>query len=317
MSNCRFPQDIDDLINKYKSSCDKSDYKKLSMLVHPDRNPAECRDDANKHFSNLNSSKMRCERGFQPGCKYRTAGLNISEIGGNPDKIQDMLPDTLMSDLLDEYKNKCNGDIYSFLNKYLDQGENQNCEEKASEHRKELEDIFNTNCNKPHQPEPQRRRPAGEPEPQRRRPAPQQPSSPEPQRRRPSPQQPEPQRRRPSPQQPSSPEPQRRRPSPQQPSSPVSPQRRQSPQLTKRPSSKRSHSKSPTVVKLRAEAKKLGCRGYSKLTKAELIKFIKKCKKSPTSTVAKLKAEAKKLGCKGYSKLTKAELVKFVKKCAK
>ena len=290
MSNCRFPEDIDDLINKYKSSCDKSDYKKLSMLVHPDRNPAECREDANKHFSNLNSSKMRCERAFQPGCKYRTAGLNISEIGGNPDKIQDMLPDTLMSDLLDEYKNKCNGDIYSFLNKYLDQGENQNCEEKASEHRKELEDIFNTHCNKPHQPEPQRRRPVHQEQP-----------SPEPQRRRPAPQQPEPQRRRPA---------------PQQPSSPVS-QRRQSPQLRKRPSSKRSPSKSPTILSLRAEAKKLGCRGYSKLTKAELIKFIKKCKKSPTSTVAKLKAEAKKLGCKGYSKLTKAELVKFVKKCAK
>ena len=286
MSNCRFPQDIDDLINKYKSSCDKSDYKKLSMLVHPDRNPPECQEDANNHFKNLNSSKMRCERGFQPGCKYRTAGLNISEIGGNPDKIQDMLPDTLMSDLLDEYKSKCNSDIYSFLNKYLDQGENQNCEEKASEHRKELEDIF-MNCNKK-RPEPQRRRPAGEPEPQRRRPA----GEPEPMR----------------------PEPQ------EQPSmmhQPSSSSRRQSPQLRKRKVSKRSPSKSPTVTSLRAEAKKLGCRGYSKLTKAELIKFIKKCKKSPTSTVAKLKAEAKKLGCKGYSKLTKAELVKFVKKCAK
>ena len=125
---------------------------------------------------------------------------------------------------------------------------------------------------------------------------------------------PEPQRRRPVHQEQPSPEPQRRRPVHQEhPSGPQVSQRRQSPQL--REGRKRSPSKYPTVVKLRAEAKKLGCRGYSKLTKAELVKFIKKCK--PQSTVAKLRAEAKKLGCRGYSKLTKAELVKFIKKCGK
>ena len=131
MSNCRFPEDIDDLINKYKSSCDKSEYKKLSMLVHPDRNPPECQQDANKHFSNLNSSKMRCERAFQPGCKYRTAGLNASELGGNPDKFQDIVPDTLIRDLLDNYKSGCYTNLYSFLNKHLDPTENQNCEQEA------------------------------------------------------------------------------------------------------------------------------------------------------------------------------------------
>ena len=299
MSNCRFPQDIDDLINNYKTSCDKSEYKKLSMLVHPDRNPPECQEDANKHFKNLNSYKMNCEQGFQPGCKYKTAGLNIDKIAENPQQLKTLHPDNLIYTLSEAYKNNCNPMIHGFLSQYLDPEENKNCEEKAREHREEFEDIFNKHCNRQIPAVPQRRRPvtqssrrpAGEPEPMR----------PEPQRRRPA-GEPEPLR----------PEPQEQPSMMHQPSS-----RRQSPQLRKRKVSKRTPSKSPNVTSLRAEAKKLGCRGYSKLTKAELIKFIKKCKKSPTSTVAKLKAEAKKLGCKGYSKLTKAELVKFVKKCAK
>ena len=32
-----------------------------------------------------------------------------------------------------------------------------------------------------------------------------------------------------------------------------------------------------TVTQLKAQAKKLGCRGYSRLNKVELVKFIKKC----------------------------------------
>ena len=39
--------------------------------------------------------------------------------------------------------------------------------------------------------------------------------------------------------------------------------------------------------------------GYSKLTKKELIQFLKSCRKE--MTVKELKAEARWLKCKGYS----------------
>ena len=78
-----------------------------------------------------------------------------------------------------------------------------------------------------------------------------------------------------------------------------------------------------TVVQLKERAKKLGCVGYSKMQKVELVRFVRVCKskspkKSPSPskmTVVQLKATAKKFGCGGYSKLKKAELVRFVRVC--
>ena len=68
---------------------------------------------------------------------------------------------------------------------------------------------------------------------------------------------------------------------------------------------------SSTVKELRQEAKRKGCRGYSKLTKKELIQFLKSCRKE--MTVKELKAEARRLKCKGYSKYTKkADLQQFL-----
>ena len=95
-----------------------------------------------------------------------------------------------------------------------------------------------------------------------------------------------------------------------------------------------------TVVQLREIAKSLGCIGYSKMKKFDLVVFLFNFSKnqgrppvgrppvgrppvvgrSPVSnlsklTVVKLRELAKKSGCKGYSKLLKAELIKFIAKC--
>ena len=74
---------------------------------------------------------------------------------------------------------------------------------------------------------------------------------------------------------------------------------------------------SSTVKELRQEAKRKGCRGYSKLTKKELFKFLQSCRKEMTVTVKELRQEAKRKGCRGYSKLTKKELVQFLQLCRK
>ena len=316
---CKFPDNIETLIDKYKLECNKGEYKRLSLLVHPDRNPSECNEDANKHFKNLNSLKMKCEQKNQPGCKYRTAGANVSEIAENHEELGNLHPDSLIKTLKQVYENNCDPKFYLFLKKHLLPEENTNCEEDASEHRKELETIFNNRCNKSSTPQPRPRRPLSQgnakqrQQRQRPSPSPQETPSPSPQET-PSPQE------RPSPSPQETPSPQER-PKPQkrqrQRKSPV---RRKSPiSLRKRSPQRRSpqrRSPQKTVSSLKAEAKKLGCRGYSKLTKSELIKFINKCKKSPKSnTVSQLRAEAKKKGCKGYSTLNKAELIKFIKKC--
>jgi serine/threonine protein kinase len=102
--------------------------------------------------------------------------------------------------------------------------------------------------------------------------------------------------------------------------------------------------KNLTVVKLREIAKSLGCIGYSKMKKADLIFFLFNYSKnqgrpqavgrppvvvrSPVVagrkpqisnlsklTVVKLRELAKKSGCKGYSKLLKAQLIKFIAEC--
>jgi hypothetical protein len=39
------------------------------------------------------------------------------------------------------------------------------------------------------------------------------------------------------------------------------------------------------LVQLKLKAKKLGCKGYSNMKKAELVKFVKICKKSPAKLV--------------------------------
>ena len=284
---CKFPDDIETLMDKYKLECNKGEYKRLSLLVHPDRNPSECKQDADKYFSNLNALKMKCEQKNQPGCKYRTVGANVSEIAENHQELENLHPDSLMKTLNQAYKNNCNPNMYLFLKKHLLPEENTNCEEDASDHRKELESIFNNRCNKSATPQPRPRRPLSQGNAKQRQ-----------QRRRPSPQE-RPQER---------PKPQKRQ---TQRKSPIS--------LRKRSHQRRSpqrRSPQKNVSSLKAEAKKLGCRGYSKLTKSELIKFINKCKKSPKSnTVSQLRAEAKKKGCKGYSTLNKAELIKFIKKC--
>jgi hypothetical protein len=74
-----------------------------------------------------------------------------------------------------------------------------------------------------------------------------------------------------------------------------------------------------TVKQLKAECKKKGIKGYSKLKKAELINFCsvtdaisgtEKAKKGKKITVKELKVMCKKLKIKGYSKWRKAELLK-------
>jgi len=74
-----------------------------------------------------------------------------------------------------------------------------------------------------------------------------------------------------------------------------------------------------TVKQLKAECKKKGIKGYSKLKKAELINFCsvtdaisgtEKAKKGKKYTVKQLRAECKKLKIKGYSKWRKADLLK-------
>jgi hypothetical protein len=94
-------------------------------------------------------------------------------------------------------------------------------------------------------------------------------------------------------------------------------------QASKSPRKSPSSPSKMTVVQLKERAKKLGCVGYSKMQKVELVRFIRVCKskspkKSPSPskmTVVQLKATAKKFGCGGYSKLKKAELVRFVRVC--
>jgi len=87
-----------------------------------------------------------------------------------------------------------------------------------------------------------------------------------------------------------------------------------------------------TVAQLRELAKRKGCKGYSKMKKAELLEFVKNCeskkvkdsqkpsapKESPRQlTVVQLRELAKRKGCKGYSKMKKAELLEFVKNCGR
>lgn len=87
-----------------------------------------------------------------------------------------------------------------------------------------------------------------------------------------------------------------------------------------------------TIVQLREQAKKAGCKRYSKMKKEELIRFIPTCKIQSVSpsvkpqvqsvnmnmTVVQLREIAKEKGCKGckgYTKLLKAQLIQFIKTC--
>ena len=95
-----------------------------------------------------------------------------------------------------------------------------------------------------------------------------------------------------------------------------------------------------TVVELKQKAKELGCSGYSKLRKSELLEFVINCinnKKSvspqtqkptlhqlPTSfspqnlekkKVLELREIASKLGCTKYRGLKKVDLIQYVKNC--
>jgi len=83
-----------------------------------------------------------------------------------------------------------------------------------------------------------------------------------------------------------------------------------------------------TVKELQKLTKEKGCKGYSKLRKAELIEFLKTCvpiingKKNhkiipnlEKYKVKELRKMAKEKGCKGYSTLRKSELIEFLKVC--
>ena len=96
-----------------------------------------------------------------------------------------------------------------------------------------------------------------------------------------------------------------------------------------------------SLSQLKLKAKMMGCNGYSNMNKAQLVSFVRTCKKSPPRspqpsppkspqqpspskspspsnlTLVQLKLKAKKLGCKGYSNMKKDQLVSFVKTCKK
>ena len=102
-----------------------------------------------------------------------------------------------------------------------------------------------------------------------------------------------------------------------------------------------------SLSQLKLKAKMMGCNGYSNMNKAQLVSFVRTCKKSsprsPTRspqqplpqqpspqqpsppkspspsklTLVQLKLKAKKLGCKGYSNMKKDQLVSFVRTCKK
>lgn len=70
-----------------------------------------------------------------------------------------------------------------------------------------------------------------------------------------------------------------------------------------------------TVCELRAEARRRGLRGYSKLRKAELIAFLAGDlvpAKPASPTVVSLRAECKSRGLRGYSRLRKSALLKLL-----
>ena len=71
-----------------------------------------------------------------------------------------------------------------------------------------------------------------------------------------------------------------------------------------------------TVRELRAEAKALGLRGYSRLRKAALLAMVERARLRPTIqhswTVAELRAECRRRGLRGWSRLRKAELVELL-----
>ena len=70
-----------------------------------------------------------------------------------------------------------------------------------------------------------------------------------------------------------------------------------------------------TVRQLRAEAKALGLRGYSRLRKAALLAMVERAKSRPATrsqTVADLRAECRARGLRGWSRLRKAELIELL-----
>ena len=67
-----------------------------------------------------------------------------------------------------------------------------------------------------------------------------------------------------------------------------------------------------SVTKLKLYLKNKGCKGYSRMNKKELIKYLKECHKD--MTVKELRAEAKLFlpKCRGYSKLNKRDLIRYL-----
>jgi hypothetical protein len=51
------------------------------------------------------------------------------------------------------------------------------------------------------------------------------------------------------------------------------------------------------------------------MSKADLVQFVKTCSRKDAATLKELRENAKSLGCRGYSKLKKAELVRFIERC--
>lgn len=71
-----------------------------------------------------------------------------------------------------------------------------------------------------------------------------------------------------------------------------------------------------TVRELRAEAKRLGLRGYSRLRKASLLVMVERARGRRTvqdvRTVAGLREECRARGLRGWSRLRKAELIELL-----
>ena len=313
MSNCKLSSDIESKLNDYRQSCDKKEYHKLSLLVHPDKNLG-CNEEAVRHMATLSKLKDRCALKNSTGCKYKKLRFTLEEEDPslNFDGEEDIY---LWGKQIGTYGSTCNVKNYNKLKSHLLVEENKDCEKEAKDAMDILEEM-KKDCRELEQAEVEANARKAQVEARRAEARGQQLvlysglMSSRTQSARPMSSSSQSQKKR---------SPQKRR----------SPQKKRSPQ--KRKSSQRrrspSRSKSPSNSSLKAQAKKLGCRGYSKLTKAELIKFIKKCKKikeSPRTvskstqnmiTVAQLRAQAKKLGCRGYSQLNKAELIRFIKKC--